>query len=160
MPDLHQRAAAVPIVFGILIRDGQVLMIKRAFEPYQGTITIPGGHKRPGESLRQACAREIAEETGYAVNSLRLAGVMQVNAPGDPTDYLCFYFLADDFTGRPAASPEGEIFWVNCNEAPNLAMAHPAFKALASVLLYNRGFFEARALVDNNGVGEYIIEDS
>lgn len=157
MPDQREQALAVPIVFGILIRGGQVLMIKRAFEPYQGTITVPGGHKRPGESLRRACIREMAEETGYTLNSLKLAGVMEVNSSGDSRDFLCFYFISGDFGGKMASGSEGDVFWVGLNEAPHLAKAHPAFKALAPVLLCNRGFFEARAMVDEDGEGEYVI---
>ncbi len=29
-----------------------------------GLWTVPGGHMEPGESLTEACAREVSEETG------------------------------------------------------------------------------------------------
>ncbi len=48
----------------ILTRDGRVL----AFESGTGTNhIIPGGRRRPEESLEQTLAREIREETGCAI---------------------------------------------------------------------------------------------
>jgi 8-oxo-dGTP pyrophosphatase MutT (NUDIX family) len=36
---------------------------------------LPGGHAEPGESVAEACAREVWEETGLRVNIGRLIGV-------------------------------------------------------------------------------------
>lgn len=47
-----------------LLRNGEVLLVKRARPPSLGLWSLPGGHVEWGETLRQAAARELMEETG------------------------------------------------------------------------------------------------
>lgn len=57
-----------------------VLLVRRKEDPYAGFWALPGGFKRPDESLDRAAARELAEETGFAA-PVRLT---QLGAYGDP----------------------------------------------------------------------------
>ena len=57
-----------------------VLLVRRKEDPYSGCWALPGGFKRPDESLDQAAARELEEETGVAAP----ARLMQLGAYGDP----------------------------------------------------------------------------
>ena len=60
--------------------DLQVLLIRRGEDPYTGMWAIPGGFKRPDETLADAARRELVEETGVDVPSL----LTQFGAYGDP----------------------------------------------------------------------------
>ena len=58
----------------------QVLLVRRGEAPFQGMWAIPGGFKRPTETLDEAAQRELSEETG--VDAARL--LTQFGAYGDP----------------------------------------------------------------------------
>lgn len=53
----------------------RVLVIKRKFPPFQGMYALPGGFVEVGETLEEACRRELGEETGVQAGRLRLVGV-------------------------------------------------------------------------------------
>ncbi|MEI2774008.1 MAG: NUDIX hydrolase [Candidatus Competibacter sp.] len=54
-----------------------VVLIRRGHEPFEGWYALPGGFVEIGETVEQACAREIKEETGLEINEeeLHLIGV-------------------------------------------------------------------------------------
>jgi 8-oxo-dGTP diphosphatase len=56
---------------GVLFRDSldRVLLVKPSYKPYWD---LPGGQIEPGESPKQAAAREIKEELGLTVDVGRL----------------------------------------------------------------------------------------
>ena len=58
-----------PVVgVGAVVLDGaQVLLIKRGHAPLKGQWSLPGGGVEIGETLEQAIAREVLEETGLTV---------------------------------------------------------------------------------------------
>jgi 8-oxo-dGTP diphosphatase len=57
-----------------------VLLVRRGEAPFKGMWAIPGGFKRPTETLDEAAKRELAEETGVDAASL----LTQFGAYGDP----------------------------------------------------------------------------
>src|SRR6202521_4793022 len=57
-----------------------VLLVRRGVAPFEGMWAIPGGFKRPHETLDEAAKRELAEETGVDSASL----LTQFGAYGDP----------------------------------------------------------------------------
>lgn len=57
-----------------------VLLVQRGEDPFKGMWAMPGGFKRPDETLDEAAQRELAEETGVDAASL----LTQFGAYGDP----------------------------------------------------------------------------
>jgi len=57
-------------VDGLIIRDGQILLVKRGHMPYQGFWAFPGGFVGWDESADEAVIREVLEETGLRAKIL------------------------------------------------------------------------------------------
>jgi 8-oxo-dGTP diphosphatase len=57
-----------------------VLLVRRGEDPFRGMWAVPGGFKRPAETLDEAARRELSEETGVDVATL----LTQFGAYGDP----------------------------------------------------------------------------
>ena len=74
-------AVTVDVVI-LTMLDGRlcVLLVRRGVAPFEGMWAIPGGFKRPAETLDEAATRELAQETGIdSANPLT-----QFGAYGDP----------------------------------------------------------------------------
>jgi len=67
------------VVFAVIGGDLHVALIERGVEPFAGAWALPGGFKRPDETLTEAASRELGEETGVSSEGLR-----QFGAFGDP----------------------------------------------------------------------------
>jgi len=74
-------AVTVDVVI-LTMSDGtlHVLLVRRGEAPFEGMWAIPGGFKRPTETLDEAAKRELREETGVDAASL----LTQFGAYGDP----------------------------------------------------------------------------
>jgi len=53
---------------------GELLFTRRAIEPYRGMLDLPGGFIDPMETGEQAAHREIQEELGIDIHSLKYFG--------------------------------------------------------------------------------------
>ena len=74
-------AVTVDVVI-LTMADGRlhVLLVRRGVAPFAGMWAIPGGFKRPAETLDEAAKRELVEETGVDGAAL----LRQFGAYGDP----------------------------------------------------------------------------
>lgn len=71
---LYQQPKVAAAVF--IVRDGEVLLIKRSNEPQEGKWALPAGYIDEGEDPREAALREVAEETGITAEITRLVDVL------------------------------------------------------------------------------------
>lgn len=62
-------------VDGIVLLEGQIVLIKRKNPPFRGMYALPGGFVEYGETAENAVVREVEEETGLKTKVNRLLGV-------------------------------------------------------------------------------------
>ncbi|NND89827.1 MAG: NUDIX domain-containing protein [Granulosicoccus sp.] len=87
----------------ILVREGKVLLGKRRGAHGAGTWALPGGHLDEGETIDQCAIREVMEETGMQVTSIRHGCFNGNGFPERARYYITLFVEAgpDDFTGEP-----------------------------------------------------------
>ena len=54
-------------VGAVIVQDGQVLIVKRKYDPLAGQWSLPGGGDELGETLEDSIVREMLEETGLDI---------------------------------------------------------------------------------------------
>jgi mutator protein MutT len=65
---INSAAAVAALIFN---QEGKLLVTRRAVEPDTGKIDLPGGFVDPGETAEEALKRELFEELGVTVKSMR-----------------------------------------------------------------------------------------
>ena len=66
------RARPIAATIAAVIRDGHVLLVRRANPPDAGKWGFPGGKIEEGETILDAALRELLEETGVKAEALRV----------------------------------------------------------------------------------------
>lgn len=67
---------------------GRLLLIRRGNPPFKGKHALPGGFVDIGETVEDACRRELMEETGVKAGRLELIGVYS-DPSRDPRGHTC-----------------------------------------------------------------------
>ena len=120
---------AVPTGSAVILRDGEFLAVRRAYDPAAGAWDIPGGFCDGPEHPEDAARREVKEETGLDVRIGPLIGLYMGDYAyqGDILATLNAYYLArPEHLGQDAyAGHESEeIEWFDLSRPPTLAFRH------------------------------------
>jgi 8-oxo-dGTP diphosphatase len=112
-------------VSAAIIRDGRVLIVRRARPPAYGVFTLPGGVVEAGETLFEAVIREVEEETALVIEPVGLAGFREVIVR-DADDRIARHFVILPFaarwiSGEPVLNEElAEARWLRLSELAGL----------------------------------------
>ena len=123
-------AAAGGLVNAVLVRNGQVLLARRATHraAHPGLWSFPGGHVEPGETLEAALVREVEEEIGVTPRAFTRVSTMS-DPKAAETDPVTFHMFAVQtwIGGEPSmlGDEHSELRWFDLPAASGLPELAP-----------------------------------
>lgn len=90
---------------------GEFLLVRRAHAPAKGLWAFPGGRVHFGETLVEAAARELREETGLSARDIRFHTLFELMSDGSDGDTPHHFVLAvhrAETAGEPVADDDAD----------------------------------------------------
>ena len=103
-----------------VVRDGNVLLIRKKRGAGAGVISAPGGRLDLGETAIQAAIRETREELCIEPLGIVHRGDLRLSHQehGDDYSLFCSVFVANDYVGTPTETAEAVPLWFAVNAVP------------------------------------------
>lgn len=134
-------------------KEGQLLLIERPSDKGFPGYIAPGGKIDFPESPAEGAEREVREETGLTVKSLKFKGIDEFVIPRKNYRYIVYNYLAEDIDGDLLEDPpEGKLKWINRKEVMDLPM-QPWFQRRLPYF-FKEGVFEIHSKWDGNDQNE------
>ena len=124
-------------VGAIILRNSEVLVVRRGRPPRQGEWSVPGGALKLGETLEEGCRREVLEETGLSVEVLGRCAVLD-RVTRDAWSRVRYHYILIDFICRPAGGTlraGGDISEAMWHPLESLHELQPMTPGTAQVIL-------------------------
>ena len=100
-----------------VVRDGEVLLIRKKRGLGAGKINGPGGRLEPGESPHACAVREVEEELCITPTGVREAGTLRFQFV-DGLSIFGTVFVASDCVGEPRETDEAVPRWTPVDAIP------------------------------------------
>lgn len=115
----------------------ELVLVKRKNEPFKGMWAFPGGFVEDDEELEHAAIRELHEETGLQLQSMK-----QVHAFGKPgrdprgrTVSVNYYAIVPEKLPVAGGDDAAEAHWVRVQDIKEMAFDHKEVLSFALQLL-------------------------
>ncbi len=104
----------------------EILLIRRAKDPFKDRWALPGGFIEMDEVLEIACKRELKEETGLTVEKLEQFRVYDAvdRDPRGRTLSVIFYGFVEKDAKVKGGDDAAEAAWFRMEHLPELAFDH------------------------------------
>jgi ADP-ribose pyrophosphatase YjhB (NUDIX family) len=126
-------------VSAAIVRDGKVLVVRRARNPALSLYTLPGGVVETGETLLQAVAREVREETALTIEPVALAGhreaIVRDGQGRVERHFFILCFAARWLAGEPVLNEElDDARWLDPAELSGLRTTEGLAEIVAAAI--------------------------
>ena len=124
---------------------GRVLLIRRKHAPCVGSHALPGGFVKVGETVDEACRREVREEAGIELNELTLVGVYS-DINRDPRGHIVSVAYTTQLTSNTlpkAGSDATSAEWLDPHQV-TLGFDHARILADAKAKIFSHIRLDAR----------------
>ena len=113
-----------PCAEAVLLRDGEVLLMRRARDPWRNAWEVPGGFCEPAEHPRDTAERELREELGICARAVAYLGAwIDRYGPADAAGTLnCAYLLVPETADPPLHLQAEEVLeaaWFELSAPPS-----------------------------------------
>lgn len=106
----EKRTVPIAAAIALVVKDGRILLVRRANQPDAGWWGFPGGKIEFGETVLAAAERELAEETGIQGEALRVITAVEAfdrdEADGLRQHFILVGVLCRWLSGTPVASDD------------------------------------------------------
>lgn len=121
------------------MRDGKILVVRRARPPALGLYTLPGGAVEAGETLTAAVVREVREETALVIEPVALVGhreaIIRDKDGKAERHFVILCFAARWLAGEPALNEElSEARWLDASELRGLQTTEGLAEIVAAAI--------------------------
>ena len=112
----------------------KVLLIQRGADPYKGCWAFPGGFMNMDETTEQCAIRELEEETGLKVSTVRQIGAYSKvdRDPRGRTVTVAYLAIIDAPIAVKGQDDAAKAEWFPLSALPELAFDHADIMADAS----------------------------
>jgi 8-oxo-dGTP diphosphatase len=120
----------------VLDRQRRLLVVRRGNPPFKGKYALPGGFVDIGETVEDACRRELLEETGVRAGKLQLLGVYS-DPKRDPRGHTCSvaFLTRVQRASAKAGDDAAAVEWIENWSTADMAFDHTRILADAKRML-------------------------
>ena len=108
-------------VAAIIIRNNQVLLIRRKNVHGAGSWSTPGGHLDFGETPEQCAIRETQEEVGIEIKDVQFVAATNDFFAASEKHYITLWMAGSYVSGEPKITADyevAELGWFDWNSLP------------------------------------------
>lgn len=141
-------------------KDNQYLMlnrVKKKEDINKGKWIGVGGHFNKGETPNECVRREVFEETGLTLKSLKLRGILTFIADKDFVEYIWLY-TSNDFEGQLIECNEGILKWIDKDKVNQLELWE-GDRVFLKLLEEQKEFFSLKLEYEGNQLINTIYEE-
>lgn len=127
------------------------VLVQERIKSWEG-IAFPGGKVELGESIIPSVKREVYEETGLKLKTVRICGVKDWYDKRLKERQLIILFISDDYSGNLIGeTSEGKVYWINEESLKSKKIADDFDKLLE---VFNKQEINEMVYEDNESLDE------